>query len=280
MENYDQYFEANKKLWNNRTIIHKDSSFYDVEGFKKGNTSLKQIELNEVGDVKGKKLLHLQCHFGMDTLSWARKGADVTGIDISDEAIATAKKLSKETGIKGKFICCNIYDLIPENNMSSASPLGRESEGSFDIVFTSYGVIGWLPDLEGWASIISRYLKPGGTFYMAEFHPVVWMFDENFDEIKYYYHNKELITVESEGTYTDRYADIKGTEFSWNHSIGEVLNALISQGLRIEFFNEFSYSPFNCFNHLVQGPDGNWRIRGREDKIPMVYSVKATRVEK
>lgn len=280
MENYDQYFEANKRLWNKRTIIHKDSSFYDVESFKKGKTSLTPIELNELGEVKGKKLLHLQCHFGMDTLSWARKGADVTGIDISDEAIATAKKLSKETGIKGKFICCNIYDLIPENNTSNLSPLGRESEGTFDIVFTSYGVIGWLPDLEGWANIISRYLKPGGSFYMAEFHPVVWMFDENFDEIKYYYHNKELITVESEGTYTDRYADIKGTEFSWNHSIGEVLNALISQGLKIEFFNEFSFSPFNCFNHLVQGPDGNWRIKGREDKIPMVYSVKATRVEK
>ena len=113
---------------------------------------------------------------------------------------------------------------------------------------------------------------------MAEFHPVVWMFDENFDEIKYYYHNQELITVESEGTYTDRYADIKGTEFSWNHSIGEVLNALIGQGLKIEFFNEFSYSPFNCFNHLVQGTDGNWRIRGREDKIPMVYSVKGHQV--
>lgn len=280
MENYDQYFEANKKLWNKRTIIHKDSSFYDVESFKKGKTSLTPIELNELPDVKNKKLLHLQCHFGMDTLSLARRGADVTGIDISDEAIATAKKLSEETDIKGKFICCNIYDLIPGNNNSNISPIGRELEEGFDIVFTSYGVICWLPDLVKWANIISRYLKPGGIFYMAEFHPVVWIFDENFDEIKYYYHNKELITVESEGTYTDRYADIKGTEFSWNHSISEVLNALIGQGLKIELFNEFSYSPFNCFNHLVQGTDGNWRIRGREDKIPMVYSVRARKCEK
>ncbi len=275
MKNYNQYFDANKDLWNQRTIIHKDSSFYDMAGFKKGNTSLKSIELSEIGDVKGKKLLHLQCHFGMDTLSLARMGADVTGIDLSDEAIATAKKLSAETGIKGKFICTNIYDLLPSKKSSKAFPFAEDLGGAFDIVFTSYGVIGWLPDLEKWAEIIAYYLKPGGTFYMAEFHPVVWIFDENFEEIKYYYHNKELITVESEGTYTDRYADIKATEYSWNHSLSEVINALINHGLGIEFLNEFPYSPFNCFNHLIQGKDGNYRIRGREDKIPMVYSVKA-----
>jgi SAM-dependent methyltransferase len=277
MKDLKQYFDANKKLWNKRTLIHKDSAFYDVAGFKKGKTSLKDIELNEVGDVKNKKLLHLQCHFGMDTLSWARLGAEVTGIDISDEAIKTAKALSKETGLKGEFFCCNIYDLLPGKNAAKSSSILKNSKAGFDIIFTSYGVIGWLPELNKWAEIISYYLKPGGTFYIAEFHPVVWMFDEYFEEIKYYYHNHELITVESEGTYTDRYADIKGTEFSWNHSISEVLNSLINHGLKIELFNEYSYSPFNCFNHLVQGPDGNYRIKGREDKIPMVYSVRATK---
>ena len=110
MNDLKQYFDANKKLWNKRTLIHKDSAFYDMAGFKKGNTSLKSIELNEVGDVKGKKLLHLQCHFGMDTLSWARLGAEVTGIDISNEAVKTAKALSKDTGLKGEFYCCNIYN--------------------------------------------------------------------------------------------------------------------------------------------------------------------------
>ena len=278
MTDLKQYFAANKKLWNKRTLIHKDSAFYDVAGFKKGKTSLKEIELKEVGNVKGKKLLHLQCHFGMDTLSWARLGATVTGIDISDEAIKTAKALSKETGLKGDFFCCNIYDLLPGKTTSRVPTFKKDSKGSFDIVFTSYGVIGWLPDLDKWAEIIAWYLKPGGTFYIAEFHPVIWMFDEHFDEIKYYYHNQELIAVESEGTYTDRYAEIKGTEFSWNHSLSEVFNALTRHGLRIELFNEFSYSPFNCFNHLVKGTDGNYRIKGREDKIPMVYSLRATKV--
>ena len=147
----------------------------------------------------------------------------------------------------------------------------------FDIVFTSYGVIGWLPDLDLWAGVIDKFLKPGGFFYMAEFHPVVWMFDEEFTHVKYYYHNRELIEVELEGTYADREANLNGKEYSWNHSISEVLNALLSKKLQLEFFNEFSYSPYACFKNVVKGSDGNYRIIGIEDKIPMVYSLKATK---
>jgi 2-polyprenyl-3-methyl-5-hydroxy-6-metoxy-1,4-benzoquinol methylase len=263
IENYEPYFEANKELWNKRTAVHKDSSFYDLAGFKAGKNVLTPIELNEVGSVQGKKMLHLQCHFGMDSLNWARLGAEVTGIDLSDEAINEAKKLNDELGLNAKFICCNIYDL--EEHLDE----------KFDIVFTSYGVVGWLPDLDKWAALISYYLKPGAVFYMAEFHPVVWMFDEEFTHIKYFYDNRELIVTDSEGTYTDRNADIKAKEYSWNHSISEVLNALIKQGLQIRQFNEFMYSPYPCFNNTIQGKDGNWHIKGMEEKIPMVYSVKA-----
>lgn len=259
-----KYFIANKDLWNQRTRVHKDSVFYDVEGFRNGDTSLKQIELKEMGDVTGKKLLHLQCHFGMDTLSWSRLGADATGIDFSDEAIEMAKNLSFKTGVPANFVCANLYDLPNQLNEK------------FDIVFTSYGVICWLPDMDKWAEIIAHYLKPGGTFYMAEFHPILWMFDESFREIKYYYHNQEMITVDSEGTYADKHANIKAKEYSWNHSLSEVINALIKHGLKIEFVNEFPYSPFNCFNELQIGLDGYYRIHG-EEKIPMVYSIKATK---
>lgn len=229
----------------------------------KGKSSLTQIELQELGDVRGKKILHLQCHFGMDTLSLARMGASVTGIDLSDKAIDTARGLNDELGLDARFVCCNVYDLE------------AHLDEQFDIVFTTYGVIGWLPDLQPWARLIARYLMPGGFFYMAEFHPVVWMLDEDFQSIKYYYHNRELIEIESQGTYTDPNADIKAKEYSWNHGISEVLNALLGQGLRLEFFNEFSYSPYPCFRNIVQGPDGNWRVNGLEDKIPMVYSLKA-----
>ena len=229
MEINRDYFEANKALWNQRTTVHKGSSFYDLENFKAGGSVLTPIELSEIGDVKNKSLLHLQCHFGMDTLSFSRMGAKCTGIDLSDEAIKLAQNINDELNLDAKFICCNVYDTI------------KFVKEQFDIVFTSYGVIGWLPDLKPWAEIIAQKLEPGGTFYMAEFHPVVWMFDEEFTHIKYYYDNKEVIITENEGTYTDRNADIKGKEYSWNHSISEVLNALIQAGLKIEFFNEYSY---------------------------------------
>jgi len=262
---YDQYFEANKELWNRRTTVHKDSSFYDLEGFLRGKSVLTAIETSELGEVKGKSMLHLQCHFGMDSLDWARRGAKVTAMDLSDTAIDEARKLNNELGLDAKFICCNLYDL--EKNLDE----------QFDIVFTSYGVIGWLPDLEEWARIAARYLKPGGIFYIAEFHPVVWMFDEEFTHVKYYYENKELIEIDAEGTYTDRDAPISGKEYSWNHSISEVLNALMAAGLKLEMFNEHMYSPYPCFRNIVQGQDGNWRVKGMEGKIPMVYSLRASR---
>ncbi len=276
MDNYSEYFEANKELWNQRTTVHKDSSFYNLSGFKDGDSVLTPVELKELGDVKGKKMLHLQCHFGMDSLDWARRGAEVTGVDLSDEAIREARQLADELSLDARFVCCNVYDLHPQLIESSkVSPLRGDLEGAFDIVFTSYGVVGWLPDLEKWAEIIYYYLKPGGIFYMAEFHPVVWMFDDEFTHIKYYYENRELIVTENYGTYTDRQADIKGKEYSWNHSISEVLNALIKTGLRIEFFNEFMHSPYPCFSNTVKGEDGNWYIKGMEGKMPMMYSIRA-----
>jgi SAM-dependent methyltransferase len=273
MENHNQYFEANKHLWNQRTAVHKDSSFYDIVGFKEGKIALTPIELKEVGDVGGQRLLHLQCHFGLDTLSWSRLGADCTGVDLSDAAIKLARQLNEEVKLNARFICCNVYDLYPAQPAPD-NPLNEEGK-SFDIVFTSYGTIGWLPDLDKWAAIVAHYLKPGGLFYMADFHPVVWMFDDDFTRIQYYYDNREVIVTENYGTYTDRKADIKGKEYSWNHSISEILNALVNHGLEIKCFNEFNYSPYPNFTNSIEVEKGKWYIKGMEGKIPMVYSVKA-----
>jgi len=260
--NPNDLFEANRQLWNQRTLVHKDSDFYDLAGFKRGDTALRNIELEELGEVKGKSLLHLQCHFGMDSLDWARRGAKVTGMDLSDEAIKTAVSLNEELGLDAKFICCNVYDL----------PAHLDQQ--FEIVFTSYGVIGWLPDLDKWAAVVANHLKPGGIFYLAEFHPFVWTFDDDFTHIKYYYDNRELIITENQGTYTDREADIKGKEYSWNHSLSEVLNALLNAGLELESFNEHMYSPYACFRNLVETAPGQWQVKGMEGKIPMVYSLR------
>lgn len=265
MNDTSSFFEANRQGWNQRTRVHTKSAFYDVAGFKQGKSSLNQPELNALGDVSGKTLLHLQCHFGQDTLSWARAGAIVTGIDFSEEAISTAKSLAAELQLPAQFICCNVYDTL------------QHIQPHFDIVFTSYGVIGWLPDLDQWAQVISDALQPGGTFYMIEFHPVVWMLDDNCERITYPYYNASVIVTEQQGTYTDRNAPIQFKEYSWNHSISEVLNALIRHGLVIQEFNEYMYSCYNCFNNMVQGPDGYWQIKGLEDKLPMMFSVKAVK---
>lgn len=261
----NQYIEANKRLWNKRVGIHVSSGFYDVASFKNGKTSLNDIELKGLENVKGQSLLHLQCHFGMDTLSWAREGAVVTGIDFSEEAIKEAENLSEEIEVAADFICSDVYDLPARLNKQ------------FDIVFTSYGTIGWLPDLDKWAAVISHFLKPGGTFFIADFHPVLWMMDDDFRELKYSYFNEEVIETTSQGTYGDRDADISLTEYGWNHSFEEIINNLLKHHLQITGFQEYPFSPYNCFNNTIKGSDGMYYIKGLENKLPMVYSIKATK---
>ncbi|KAA3599269.1 MAG: class I SAM-dependent methyltransferase [Calditrichaeota bacterium] len=265
MNNADNYKEINKNSWNQRVDVHFDSANYDNESFIKGRNALNEIELELLGDIKEKSILHLQCHFGQDTISLNRLGAKVTGIDFSDKAIAKAKELAQTVNSDTKFILSDVYEL-PKN-----------LDEKFDIVFTSYGTIGWLPDLDKWAKVVSHFLKPNGKFVFAEFHPVVWMFDDNFQELKYSYFNKEAIVETEEGTYADRNAPLTLTSVGWNHDLSEVLNSLIKNGLEINSFNEFDYSPHNCFLETVEIAPSKYRIKHLEDKIPMVYSILATK---
>ena len=218
----NNYIEINRNSWNNRTETHLKSEFYDLDGFLNGKTSLNEIELKLLGNIKGKTILHLQCHFGQDSISLSRLGANVTGVDLSNKAIESAKQIAKDTNSNAKFICCNIYDL--PNHLDE----------KFDIVFTSYGTIGWLPDLDKWAKIVSRFLKPNGQFVFVEFHPVVWMFDDNFEKIFYRYFNSGAIIESENGTYADKTADITQEYVMWNHSLSEVVNSLINNGLEIK----------------------------------------------
>lgn len=257
------YLQINRQSWNNRTDTHLKSEFYDLDGFMKGKTSLNSIELDLLGDIKGKTILHLQCHFGQDTISLSRLGAEVTGVDLSDKAIESAKQIANDTHSNAKFICCNVYDL--PNHL----------EEQFDIVFTSYGTIGWLPDLEKWAKIVSKYLKPNGQFVFVEFHPVVWMFDDNFEKIGYNYFNSGAIVESESGTYADKTADITQEYVMWNHGLSEVMSSLINNSLEITSFNEFDYSPYNCFNKTIEFEPKKYRIEHLENKIPMVYSIVA-----
>jgi len=262
----ENYLEINKNSWNNRLESHLTSDFYDMPAFLSGKSSLHDIELDLLGDIKGKKILHLQCHFGQDTISLARMGAEVVGIDLSDESITKAKELAITTKSSARFVCSSVYDL-PEN-------LDEE----FDIVFATYGTIPWLPDLDKWGNVIQHFLKPGGQFIFVEFHPVVWMFDDDFETIGYNYSNSGAIVESESGTYADRDADIALQYVCWNHGISEVLNSLIAHNIRIDSLDEFDYSPYNCFSHTVEFEPSKFRIKHLGNRIPMVYSVVGTKI--
>ena len=261
----DNHFEKNRKSWNELTKINVKSDFYDVDGFKKGNTSLNAPELAAIGSVENKSLLHLQCHFGLDTLSWARLGAKVTGIDISDEAIKTAKSLSNELQIPARFIKSNIYDLKQVLNEK------------FDVVFTSYGAINWLDDLNAWADIIHWFLKQGGMFYIIDFHPFIFTFNENC-EIHYSYFKSSPIISDLVKSYTGEELSGAGHQHvEWSHSVSEIIQALITNGLTIEQIEEFPYQFYNCFNNMVEIEKGRWIFKKFGNKIPYMFSIKAVK---
>ena len=258
----EKYIEVNRNLWNQKTPVHLKSDFYDNESFKAGKTSLNPAELEALGDVKGKSLLHLQCHFGQDTLSWARMGATATGIDLSDAAIQAARDLSEEIGVPARFIEANVYD--------TTQHLGDEQ---FDIVFTSYGCICWLPDLDAWAEIINRHLKPGGTFCIVDFHPAYMMYDFDTLKLMYSYFNVGVIIEDADGTYADRDADLTDQSYSWNHPFGETLTALMKQGLQLTDFTEYPYSYYNCFSGLEKQDNGYYMLKGKEGIMPLMYRL-------
>ena len=262
----DDFVAANRELWDAWTEIHEGSDFYDVAAFRAGASSLQPIELEELGEVKGKTLLHLQCHFGLDTLSWARLGARPTGVDLSPKAIALARSLSAELELPARFINSDI------------AALSDVLDERFDLVFTSYGVIDWLQDLSAWGRLVASYLKPGGTFYMVEFHPAALTCNDDGQWFRYsYFPSTEPIRTVEHGSYADPEASTTQTSYAWSHSLGETVTALAAAGLRIEFLHEFPYSPYDCFAFTREREPGRAVIPGSEGKAPLLFSIKATR---
>jgi SAM-dependent methyltransferase len=262
----DERLEHNKTMWNALVDSHVKSAFYDVAGFKAGKDWLRPLEIEEVGDVHSKSLLHLQCHFGQDTLSWGRRGAKVTGVDFSDEAIKAAQKLSRETGIKAHFICSDIFAL-PE-----------VLDKQFDIVFTSYGVIGWLPDINKWGEIAAHYVKPSGFFYITEIHPLLFAMGEKADAglrvVNSYFRNSEPVRYAGGSDYASEFTH-RLVSYEWQFTVGDVVTALAKAGLRIEYLHEFPLCCFRGRPDMFRDKDGWWRLEG--DKVPLTFSIKATK---
>lgn len=250
----------NREGWDQRATAHFESEFYNVPGFLDGETSLREIELAELTGVAGRSLLHLQCHFGLDTLSWARLGAKCTGVDISPVAIEKAQYLNEQSGLDAKFVCTDVYSFK------------RDVPQPFDIVFTSYGSICWLPDLNKWAKVVSSNLGPGGTFYMAEFHPV-------YDLISgYAYFGSDEPDIEYVGSYTENSTDTRTTLATWAHPLSRVINALIKVDIEIRYVNEYPFSPYNCFEHMVEREPGRFYLSHKGQDLPLVYTITGNKV--
>lgn len=260
--------QANRRLWDEWAHINLKSQSYAHETFLRGRNSLNGLEMSEVGSVQGKRLLHLQCHFGQDTLSWARLGAEVTGMDFSTEAIQIARDAAAGLQLAARFICCNLYDLP------------RQLDETFDVVFTSYGALTWLPDLAEWARIAARYVKPGGVFYIAEFHPFVMVFDDEGEQVaqRYPYFNEGAIVLPVQGSYADRSAEVKqSTSYEWSYPLGEVITALIQAGLRIEYVHEWPFSIYQAYPWLEEHADGNFYPRAGIPSLPLMFSIRAVK---
>jgi SAM-dependent methyltransferase len=264
----------NEALWAAWTRIHEHSEFYDLAGFRRGGVRLRPDEIAALGDVSGKTLLHLQCHFGIDTLSWARLGARVTGADFSEPAIELARRLAVEIGQpEARFVRSDLYDLP------------ARLDGAFDIVYTSRGVLGWLPDIRLWARVVAHFVRPGGTFFINEIHPVAQAFENEGVErgelrLAYpYWEHREPLTFPVQGSYADPTADAGDVvEHGWNHGLGEIVSALIEAGLRIEALVEHPSLDW-ALDFLVQRPGepGWWLPPDAGGEMPLMFSLRATR---
>jgi len=261
---YEQARDANRDLWNEITPVHLRS--YGVDRFLAGERWLPKKILEEVGSVTGRSLLHLQCHFGLDSLAWVRYGASVTGVDFSPTAIKAARELAEQANLLANFICSDIYDL-PQN-------LG----GKFDIVFTSIGVLCWLKDLDAWAKIIAYFLKPGGIFYIMDGHPLLYTFDDEGQwrfQLSYFHHDSPYLWDDESPDYMDTSYTPKSPSYEWQWSVSDIINAVINAGLSLEFFHEFEALEDPVYPEMVQREDGLYTFPDMPVPLPIVFSLKA-----
>ena len=261
-----KYFQSNKELWNQKTSSHISSEFYDNDSFLKGRNSLNEFELEYLKDIKGKRVLHIQCHFGQDSISLARMGAKVTATDISDKAIQAARRFNKECGTDVKFVETNTYDI------------NDHIDEKFDLIFMTYGVVCWLPDLERLAEIVNSRLVVGGKVLCVEFHPMLFTFDFDTNKISYGYNNVKVYEEDVESSYAESGDQkTKGKEFFWQHSLEETTMPYVNQGLRMSAFREYYYSPYNIFNSMNQKEEGKYVYGDFPYPIPHVYLIEFTK---
>lgn len=268
--------EANRANWDERVAVHLRS--YDLAPLRAGRGRLTPIETAELGDVAGKRILHLQCHIGSDTLALAQMGAEVTGLDFSAPAIQAARDLAAEIGVAARFVVSDLY----------AAPEVLGEPASFDLVYTTWGTICWLPDIAGWARVIAHFLKPGGALYFADGHPAALVFDDDAvdDAVRGppgfpgwftpYFDTAPLIQDDTRD-YSDDAARLSAMRtYQYIHPLGAIVSALIDAGLRLEFLHEHPAVAWRMFTALERGTDRLYRWKDKP-WLPLAFSLMARR---
>jgi SAM-dependent methyltransferase len=265
----DEMTRANWLRWNEVVDIHLRSSDYGVADFRAGGSDLHPIEAAEIGDVGGKRVLHLQCHFGLDTLRLARRGAIVTGLDYSPKAIEAARALARDSRLAARFVEGDLHD----------AP--RLIEGSFDIVYVTWGALCWLPDIRRWAAIAAGFVAPGGFLYLLEAHPVTLCMMQRNDRLFRVtddYFSRAPIPADEDVTYTGDADKVANTRvYNWVHMLGDTVSAVIDAGLTVDFLREHDALPWRLYQTLVADAVGMWRLPPDQLRLPLSFSLKARR---
>lgn len=256
---------ANLAWWQEAAVLHADSEFYDLAGFRSGRDPLRPFEVEELGDVAGLDLLHLQCHVGTDTLAWARRGAKTVGLDFSSNAVEVATGLARDCGLEAEFVRADVYD--------APAALG---DRHFDIVYTGVGALNWLPDLGGWAAVVVELLRPGGSLYISEIHPIVFgMADDGRTLARSIVNGAYEALDNPGGTYAVPDAEVASTvTYERIYSISEVFTAVHRAGLGVELLREHSYTNAP-WPWAVRGRDGFYRLPADCPAYPLAYTLLA-----
>ncbi|MHB8325045.1 MAG: class I SAM-dependent methyltransferase [Candidatus Dormibacteria bacterium] len=269
-DSVNEKLASNRANWDERASIHLESRFYDVEGWLREGRGPRQREVDALGDVAGLRLLHLQCHIGLDTLAWARVGARVTGLDFSPAAITAAREIAERAGLsdRAEFVRADVYD--------ATDALGH---ATFDVVYVSLGALCWLPSVDRWAEQVGALVAPGGRVYIHDGHPLASALDEGGLVIEQtYFEQPEPYVGDSELTYVDATRPIANRRtYEWNHGIGETVTALIRHGLRVEWLAEHGWTVWPQFPWLVPGEDGTWAAPLDRPRLPLTFSLLASR---
>jgi ubiquinone/menaquinone biosynthesis C-methylase UbiE len=268
---HDHHFAANLSNWDERAVIHAadESGFYELAALRQGHDTLDAIACG-IGDVRGLRVAHLQCHIGTDSVCLAKRGASVTGLDFSPAALKAARELAEELKRDCRFVEGNVYD---------ARAL---LDGEFDRVFVTWGAINWLPDIARWAKTVASILKPGGQLFLAEAHPTTLCFDWVDGQIAPGFDLRtpqaQPIAEDLATTYNDTQTQIRSTRtYEWMHALSDILNGLIAAGMRIDRFDEHEALPWAPFPNLVKGPDVYYRFPPGHPRLPLSFSLTATK---